>query len=98
MRFWVARSSEVLALDARLKRTALGVRFMGRRVALGSGAAGRRSLAALLRVHGSVSRSPGGRGLAADLASEGLTLGLGGAVVMLALALPAFRETSDETG
>ena len=31
-----------------------------------------------------------------DLASEATTLGTGGAVVMLALALPAFRETSDE--
>jgi penicillin-binding protein 1A len=30
-----------------------------------------------------------------DLASESVTLGLGGAVVMLVLAIPAFRETSD---
>jgi penicillin-binding protein 1A len=29
-------------------------------------------------------------------ASEGATLGLGGLIVMLALAVPAFRETSDE--
>ena len=28
--------------------------------------------------------------------SEGATLGLGGLVLMLALAIPAFRETSDE--
>ena len=28
--------------------------------------------------------------------SEGATLGLGGLIVMLALAVPAFRETSDE--
>jgi penicillin-binding protein 1A len=28
--------------------------------------------------------------------SEGATLGLGGLMVMLALAVPAFRETSDE--
>ena len=28
--------------------------------------------------------------------SEGLTLGLGGLVIMLALAIPAFRETSDD--
>ena len=28
--------------------------------------------------------------------SEGATLGAGGAVLMLALALPAFRETSDD--
>src|SRR4029078_12586604 len=28
--------------------------------------------------------------------SEGLTLGIGGLIVMLALALAAFRETSDE--
>jgi penicillin-binding protein 1A len=28
--------------------------------------------------------------------SEGLTLGLGGLIVMLALAIPAFRETSDD--
>ena len=31
-----------------------------------------------------------------ELACEGLTLGLGGAVLALALAVPAFRETSDE--
>jgi penicillin-binding protein 1A len=34
--------------------------------------------------------------VAADLACEGLTLGLGGAVVVLALAVPAMRETADE--
>jgi len=31
-----------------------------------------------------------------DLSSEAVTLGLGGAVVMLGLAIPAFRETSDD--
>ncbi len=34
--------------------------------------------------------------LAVEIACEGLTLGLGGAVVMLGLAIPAFRETSDD--
>ncbi|MGQ3676340.1 transglycosylase domain-containing protein [Xanthobacter sp. TB0139] len=34
--------------------------------------------------------------LAAHTASEALTLGAAGAVLMLALALPAFRETSDD--
>ena len=33
---------------------------------------------------------------AVELACEGLTLGLAGALLALALALPAFRETSDE--
>jgi penicillin-binding protein 1A len=33
---------------------------------------------------------------AVEIACEGLTLGLAGALVALALALPAFRETSDE--
>lgn len=37
----------------------------------------------------------GGKRVALDLASEAVTLGTGGAVVLLALALPAFRETSD---
>jgi len=31
-----------------------------------------------------------------ELASEGLTLGTAGAIMLLALALPAFRETTDE--
>jgi penicillin-binding protein 1A len=31
-----------------------------------------------------------------EAASEGATLGLGGLIVMLALAIPAFRETSDD--
>ncbi len=31
-----------------------------------------------------------------ELACEGLTLGLGGAILALALAVPAFRETSDD--
>src|SRR4051812_38896600 len=31
-----------------------------------------------------------------ELACEGLTLGLGGAILALALAIPAFRETSDD--
>ncbi len=34
--------------------------------------------------------------LAVEAASEGLTLGAAGAIVMLALAVPAFRETTDE--
>jgi penicillin-binding protein 1A len=34
--------------------------------------------------------------LGVEAASEGLTLGTAGAIVLLALALPAFRETSDE--
>jgi penicillin-binding protein 1A len=34
--------------------------------------------------------------LAVETVSEGLTLGTGGLVVMLALAIPAFRETSDD--
>ena len=38
----------------------------------------------------------GGKRVAVDLACEALTLGLGGAVLMLGLALPAFREVSDE--
>ena len=38
----------------------------------------------------------GGRKLAVELACESLTLGLGGAVLLLALAVPAFRETSDD--
>ena len=38
----------------------------------------------------------GFRRLCVEAACEGLTLGLGGAVLMLGLALPAFRETSDD--
>ncbi len=38
----------------------------------------------------------GGPKLAVELACEGLTLGLGGALLATALALPAFRETSDD--
>ena len=38
----------------------------------------------------------GGRWVAVEIACEGLTLGLGGAIFLLALALPAFRETSDD--
>jgi penicillin-binding protein 1A len=34
--------------------------------------------------------------LAVEVACEGLTVGLGGAILMLGLAMPAFRETSDE--
>ena len=34
--------------------------------------------------------------VAVELACEGLTLGLAGSLVLLALALPAFRETSEE--
>ncbi len=34
--------------------------------------------------------------LGVELACEGLTLGLGGALLMLALAIPAFRETSED--
>jgi penicillin-binding protein 1A len=34
--------------------------------------------------------------VAVEIACEGLTLGLAGSLVLLALALPAFRETSDE--
>src|SRR3972149_840568 len=33
--------------------------------------------------------------LGVEAASEGLTLGAAGAIMMLALALPAFRETTD---
>jgi penicillin-binding protein 1A len=36
------------------------------------------------------------RWLLVEPVSEGLTLGVGGAILMLALAIPAFRETSDE--
>jgi penicillin-binding protein 1A len=38
----------------------------------------------------------GAKKIAVELACEGLTLGLGGAVVVLGLAQGAFRETSDE--
>ena len=38
----------------------------------------------------------GGRRLLVEFACEGLTLGLGGAMLMLGLALPAFRDVSDE--
>ena len=38
----------------------------------------------------------GGKRLMVEFACEGLTLGLGGAMLMLGLALPAFREVSDE--
>ncbi len=38
----------------------------------------------------------GGQRVVADLASETVTLGAAGSVVMLALAVPAFRETSDD--
>ncbi len=38
----------------------------------------------------------GGQRVAAELASEAMTLGTAGAMVMLALAVPAFRETSDD--
>jgi penicillin-binding protein 1A len=38
----------------------------------------------------------GGVRVATDLACEALTLGLAGGVVLLALAIPAFRETADE--
>ncbi len=38
----------------------------------------------------------GWRRVAVELACEGLTLGLGGAIVAVALAMPAFRETSDD--
>ena len=37
----------------------------------------------------------GGKRLMVEFACEGLTLGLGGAMLMLGLALPAFREVSD---
>jgi penicillin-binding protein 1A len=38
----------------------------------------------------------GWKRLAVEGASEGMTLGTAGAVLLLALALPAFQETSDE--
>jgi len=38
----------------------------------------------------------GGARVATDLACEGLTLGLAGGVVMMALAVPAFNETLDD--
>ncbi len=38
----------------------------------------------------------GGQRFAADLASEAVTIGAAGSVLMLALAVPAFRETSDD--
>jgi penicillin-binding protein 1A len=38
----------------------------------------------------------GARRIVLELACEGLTLGLGGALLALALAIPAFRETSDD--
>ena len=38
----------------------------------------------------------GGWRILVELACEGLTLGVGGAVLMLGLALPAFREVSDD--
>ena len=38
----------------------------------------------------------GGRRLAVEVVSEGATLGAGALVVVLALAVPAFRETSDD--
>ncbi len=38
----------------------------------------------------------GSKRLMVEFACEGLTLGLGGAMLMLGLALPAFREVSDE--
>src|ERR1043166_846972 len=38
----------------------------------------------------------GGRWTLVEPLSEGATLGLGGLIVMLALAVPAFRETSDD--
>ena len=38
----------------------------------------------------------GGKRVAVELACEALTLGVGGAMLMLGLALPAFREVSDE--
>jgi penicillin-binding protein 1A len=40
-------------------------------------------------------RVRGAKRAALDLASEAATLGTGGAIVLLTLALPAFRETSD---
>ena len=41
-------------------------------------------------------RVTGGKKFAVELACEGLTLGLGGAILALFLAIPAFRETSDD--
>ncbi|MEA2831988.1 MAG: penicillin-binding protein, partial [Methylobacteriaceae bacterium] len=38
----------------------------------------------------------GWRRLGVEFACEGLTLGLGGAILALFLATPAFRETSDD--
>jgi penicillin-binding protein 1A len=38
----------------------------------------------------------GARRVVVDLAGEGMTLGLGFGILMVALAMPAFRETSDE--
>ena len=42
------------------------------------------------------STSPAGGAALTELVSEGATLGTAGAVLMLALAVPAFRETSDD--
>jgi penicillin-binding protein 1A len=41
-------------------------------------------------------RVTGGKRLAVEMACEGLTLGAGASVILLALAVPAFRETSED--
>jgi penicillin-binding protein 1A len=79
----------------RLRRAALdadarfghGLFVFGRRIKEGYGR---------LAIFSESLRLRGWRKVAADMGSGALTVGLGGSVVMLALAVPAFRETSDD--
>jgi penicillin-binding protein 1A len=79
----------------RLRRAALdadarfghGLFLAGRRIKEGYGR---------LSIFSEGLRLRGWRKVAADMGSGALTVGLGGSIVMLALAVPAFRETSDD--
>ncbi len=78
------RGGRLLALDAWIDSSAYAV------------AAAMRETWTTVNIFFERFRVKGWRRAGVELASEGFTLGAAGSVVMLALALPAFQETSDD--
>ncbi len=80
---WATTSRVLLALDAFINSTMF--------------AAGQKAVGVLETIDEASDRLhlSGAPRIAVELACEALTLGLGGLLVVLALALPAFRETAD---
>lgn len=82
--FWARWRAALLDLDSRIDSALFRLKDLTRRALIAYGA---------FTEHFALT---GFRRLLAELASEGFTLGAAASVLILALALPAFRETSDD--